>query len=341
MKRTRNFAFIAVALLVAVFLIGCGGGEEEAAETASAEESETTSSEADATSRPTQMSAMGGDLQEALGPDGAWIVLWSGDTTLSEEITVSGEVYQSEDDDAPRRKLALYAQDADRNVTDRYTLTVPRLVVEHENTLIQSGEVAGNVYVNAEGFELSGGATINGNLYFADDATQESASISDDSTVIGEIRTGTVADAVSRPTEMTATNADNLQEAVGADGSWIVLFEDDVTVDEDITIFGAVYEEEGADAPRRKLALYTQDSDRNVTDRFTLTVPQLVVHHMNTRVQAGTIAGDVYVEEEGFELTSGATIDGNLYFASEAVQDSASISDDSTVTGSTEIGTVD
>jgi len=341
MKRTRTIAYIAVALLVAVFLIGCGGGEEEATETASAESSDTGSSEADATSRPTQMSAMGGDIQEALGPDGAWIILWSGDTTFSEPVTVSGEVYESEDAEEPRRKLALYSQDADRNVTDRYTMTVPQLVVEHDNTRIQSGEVAGEVFVSADGFELTGGATINGNLYFADEAVQESASISDDSTVMGEIRMGSPADAMTRPTEMTATNAGNLQEAVGADGSWIVLFEDDVTVDEDITVFGAVYEEEGADAPRRKLALYTQDSDRNVTARFTLSVPRLIVHHMNTRIQAGTIAGDVYVEEDGFELTSGATIDGNLYFASEALQESASISDDSTVTGSTEIGTID
>jgi hypothetical protein len=339
MKRTRNFAYIAVALLVAVFLIGCGG--DEAAETASAEGADTSSSEADATSRPTQSSAMGGDIQEALGPDGGWIVIWTGDTTFSEEVTVSGEVYEEEGAEAPRRKLALYAQDSDRNVTDRYTLTVPRLVVDHANTRIQAGEVAGEVFVNAEGFELTSGATINGNLYFADEATQESASISDDSTVMGEIRIGSPADAMSRPTEMTATNADNLQEAVGADGSWIVIFEGDVTVDQDVTVFGAVYEEEGAEAPRRKLALYTQDSDRNVTARFTLTVPRLIVHHMNTRIQAGTIAGDVYVEEEGFELTSGATIDGNLYFASEALQDSASISDDSTVTGSIEIGTVD
>ncbi|MFW5694913.1 MAG: hypothetical protein ACOCYB_07075 [Alkalispirochaeta sp.] len=339
MKRTQKFLLTTLAVVLTVFLIGCGGSDD-AAESASSEGAETSGSE-DATSRPTQMSAVDDDLQEALGPDGAWIVIWTDDTTLSEEITVSGEVYQEEGDDAPRRKLALYAQDSDRNVTDRYTLTVPRLVVEHENTLIQSGEVAGDVYVDAEGFELSGGATINGNVYFADEALEDSASISDDSTIIGEIRTGTVADAVSRPTEMTATDADNLQEAVGPDGSWIVLFEDDVTVDEDVTVFGAVYEEEGADAPRRKLALYTQDSDRNVTDRFTLTVPRLVVHHMNTLIQSGTVAGDVYVEEEGFELSGGATIDGDLYFATEELQESASISDDSEVTGSVEIGTID
>ncbi|MFW5643982.1 MAG: hypothetical protein ACOCYQ_08115 [Alkalispirochaeta sp.] len=145
------------------------------------------------------------------------------------------------------------------------------------------------------------------------------------------------ADAVSRPTEVVIGGPEDVQPAVGPDGAWIVLFEDDVTVDSQVVIDGEVYAEEGADAPQRKLALYTQDSDRNVTDRFTLTVPELVVRHENTRIQAGTIAGDVYVEAEGFELVGGATIEGNLYFADEALQESATIDDESSVTGETGI----
>ncbi len=324
------------AVLLAVFLIGCGGSDD-AAETAAADS--TAQESADATSRPTEMTGTADNIQQALGADGAWIVVFMDDVTVGQEVVVSGEVYEEEGAEAPRRKLALYEQDSDRNVTARHTLTAPRLVIEHVNTRIQAGEVAGDVFVNAEGFELTSGGVINGNLYFASEAIRDSASISDDSTVMGETRIGAAADAVSRPTELTATNADNLQEAVGVDGSWIVLFEDDVTVSDDITIFGAVYEDEGADAPRRKLALYAQDSDRNVTARYTLTVPRLIVHHLNTRIQAGNIAGNVYVEEEGFELTSGATIDGNLYFATEELQAAATISDDSTVTGEITVGT--
>lgn len=333
MKRL-NILFILLALFALLF-VGCGGGQEaEQAEEAEAEEAEA----ADAATRPTEMTAGPDNIQEALGPDGSWIVIFTGDVTVGEPITVSGEVYEEEGAEAPRRKIALYEQDADRNVTARYTLTAPRLEVEHVNTRIQAGEIAGDVFVNAEGFELRG-ATINGNLYFASESLREGAEIDEESTVMGEIRIGTVADASSNPTEMTATNAENLQEALGPDGSWIIIFEGDVSVEQEVMVYGAVYEEEGAEAPRRKLALYTQDADRNVTARFTLSAPALVVHHLNTRIQAGTIAGDVYVEEDGFELTSGATIDGNLYFASEALQESASISDDSTVTGEIAIGT--
>ncbi|MDA3950754.1 MAG: hypothetical protein PF508_16225 [Spirochaeta sp.] len=148
------------------------------------------------------------------------------------------------------------------------------------------------------------------------------------------------ADAMSRPTQVVIEGSGDVQPALGPDGAWIVIFEDDVTVDSQVVVDGEVYEEEGADAPRRKLALYTQDGDRNVTARFTLTVPELVVRHENTRIQAGTVAGDVYVEAEGFQLTSGASIEGNLYFASEALQDSATIDDDTTVTGEVGIGSL-
>jgi hypothetical protein len=322
----------AATIIMALLFAGCGGGAEEPAAPEAA---------VDATSRPTEMTASVDNIHEALGPDGAWIVIWTDDVTVGDEIVVAGEVYEDEDADAPRRKIALYEQDSQRNVTARHTLTTPRLIIRHVNTRIQAGRVSGDVYVEADGFELTSGAIINGNLYFADEGVRESASISDDSTVMGEIRTADSVDAVSRPTELTATDASNLQDAVGQDGAWIVLWEDDMTVDQDVVIFGAVYQNEGADAPRRKLALYEQDSDRNVTARHTLTVPRLVVHHLNTRIQGGTVAGDVYVEDRGFELTGGATIDGDLYFATEALRESATIADDSSVTGDILIGTLD
>jgi hypothetical protein len=146
-------------------------------------------------------------------------------------------------------------------------------------------------------------------------------------------------DAMTRPTEIVIDGADSVQPAVGPDGAWIIIFEEDVTVNSEVAVSGEVYEEEGAEAPRRKLALYAQDSDRNVTDRYTLTVPALRIEHLNTRIQGGTVAGDVYVEADGFQLR-GATVDGNLYFASEAIQNSAEIDDGSEVTGEIAVGSM-
>jgi cytoskeletal protein CcmA (bactofilin family) len=273
-----------------------------------------------------------------VGPNGSWIILFQDDLTVNQEIEISGEVYEEEGADAPRRKLALYTQDADRNVTDRYTLTVPRLLVRHVNTRIQSGRVSGNVYVDAEGFELTRGAIVNGNLYFASQSIRESATIDDSSMVVGSIEVRESADAVSHPTEATVTSESNLREAAGPNGPWILIFEGDLSADEEIAVAGAVWEDSEAEEPRRKLALYTQDEDRNVTERYTLTLPQLTIYHMNTRIQSGTIQGDVYVRAEGFEMRNGATIEGNLYFETEEYQETANIDDSSSATGETAVG---
>ena len=71
----------------------------------------------------------------------------------------------------------------------------------------------------------------------------------------------------------------------------------------------------------RKLAFYSQDENRNITARYTVTAPSVTVRSPNTRLQGGTIAGDVYVEAPGFHLVDG-TVEGDIYFASQEYADS-------------------
>ncbi len=74
-----------------------------------------------------------------------------------------------------------------------------------------------------------------------------------------------------------------------------------------------------------------------ISQRRSLFLHQkMLVKSENFRLQGGTFAGDVYVEANGFELRA-ATIDGNLYFASQEAMDSFVISDDSSVTGETAV----
>ncbi len=177
----KHLIVVLLGVVVALILIGCG----VEAETEGEEEAQG-SEEADAASRPTEIwIEEPSDLQSALGPDGAWIILFDSDVTVDEEVTVAGEVYAQEGAEEPRRKIALYAQDSDREVTDRYTLTVPALRVEHENTLIQGGTVEGDVHVSAAGFELND-ATIDGDLYFESEELMDEFE-QGDSEVTGEI----------------------------------------------------------------------------------------------------------------------------------------------------------
>ena len=82
----------------------------------------------------------------------------------------------------------------------------------------------------------------------------------------------------------------------------------------------------------RKLALYTQDADRNITASFTITAPSLTVRSENFKIQGGTFVGDVYVEAPGFTIVKG-TVEGNVYFASQELMDAFVADETGIVTG--------
>ena len=327
-------------LLVSALLIGtlgtlaaCGSDEaaekpkEEVTEQPAAEEKTDAVAAASITADPAEFAA-------ALGEDGTWIVAALSDITLDEELVVAGKFHDK--DDATKdvyRKLALYTQDDDHNVTGTFTLTVPKMTVESPNFKIQNGTVKGDVYVNANGFTLTEDTTIDGNLYFASEDVKSAAVIEGTVTGAQEVSAGE-ADVVT--TASIVNDADALVKALSADGTWIVATLSDITVDEEIVVDGEFYDKnDKSKGIYRKLAPYTQDKDHNVLERYTVTVPKMTVKSENFKVQAGTVKGDVYVEANGFTLTEDATIDGNVYFASEDVKSASVI--EGKVTGAQEV----
>lgn len=149
-----------------------------------------------------------------------------------------------------------------------------------------------------------------------------------------ETETKTETDAVT--TASIVDNADALVKAASAEGTWIFAILNDITMDEELVVAGEFHDKDDpAAAIYRKFAPYTQDEDRNVLERFTLTVPKLTVQSENFKIQAGSVKGDVYVEANGFTLTEDATIDGNIYYVSEDVKATAVI--EGKVTGAQEV----
>lgn len=131
-----------------------------------------------------------------------------------------------------------------------------------------------------------------------------------------------------------AEDAEAFIAAASADGTWIVIPESDLTIDEEVVVAGTFHNNDDEDQDLyRKIAAYTQDDDRNIVDQWTITVPQLTIQSENTIFHGGTLDGDVYVEANGFHLQQDATIEGNLTFASEDYQASAEIA--GTVNGET------
>ena len=130
---------------------------------------------------------------------------------------------------------------------------------------------------------------------------------------------------------------DAFLNAISEEGTWIIATLTDFEFDEEIAIEGE-FHDKGDDSKElyRKLALYEQDEDRNVTDRYTLTAPKLTITSPNTNIQSGTFVGDIYVNADGFKLTD-AKVDGNVYFATEEYQQSFTLDDNSEVTGETTV----
>ena len=131
-----------------------------------------------------------------------------------------------------------------------------------------------------------------------------------------------------------ATDAESLKTAMGEDGTWIIVVQQDLTVEEDLVLEGEVAKE-GEDYTGRKLALYDQDENRNITDSYTLTAPKLTVKADKTTLKGGVIVGDLYVEANDVTLDN-MKIEGNVYFSSEEAKSSFTLTE-SEVTGNQEV----
>jgi hypothetical protein len=132
-------------------------------------------------------------------------------------------------------------------------------------------------------------------------------------------------------------NEDAFIKAISKDGTWIICTLKDLTINKELVLEGEFHDKDDENNPLfRKIALYTQDDNRNVTNRFTLAAPKLTIRSENARIQGGTFKGDVYVEAKGFTITDGK-VDGNVYFASEEAKSTFKLENGGTVTGTQEV----
>lgn len=130
------------------------------------------------------------------------------------------------------------------------------------------------------------------------------------------------------------------EKAISKSGTWIICTLKDLSFDKDLLLEGEFKngkkDSAGKDVIQRKIALYTQDADHNVTGRFTLTAPKLTISSPVARIQGGTFKGDVYVTTNDFQLVD-ATVDGNVYFTTDAAKTGFKMDEKSKVTGKQEV----
>ncbi len=344
----KFLALVLTVIMATALLTACGKEEAPATETKTETKTETaaeTTVETPATepaatedvdALTTASIVDNGDaVVTALSAEGTWIVATLNDTTTDQEIIVDGVFYNKDDTTSNiYRKLALYTQDEDHKIIDQFTLTAPKMTVKSENFRIQGGTFAGDVYVEAAGFNLGSSATVDGNIYFASKELLDTFALTDSSVVTGTLQVDGV-DVVSTASLVTST--DSLISALSADGTWIVAIYNNMTFKSELVVDGVFYDKDDTTKDLyRKLALYTQDADRNITASFTLAAPSLTVKSENFKIQGGTFKGDVYVEAPGFTISKGS-VDGNVYFVTQELMDSMVADESGVVTGVLEV----
>jgi peptidoglycan hydrolase-like protein with peptidoglycan-binding domain len=275
-------------------------------------------------------------FKAAIGVNGTWIITTLNDLTFDEPLVMDGLFYNGKQDadgnDVIQRKIGLYTQDDDHNVTASFSLTAPSLTVKSLNARIQNGVFNGDLYIEADNFQLKG-ATVNGNVYFATQSAKDTFTMDDASAVNGAT---TLIEMDAETSASISYDAAAFEKALGTEGTWIIASLQDLSFDHPLTLTGTFYngkqDTDGNDVIQRKIAVYSQDDAHNITRKFTLTAPKLTIESPNARIQGGIFVGDVYVAVPNFQLVKQA-VQGNIYFMSQEAKDTFKMDDLSSVTG--------
>lgn len=130
------------------------------------------------------------------------------------------------------------------------------------------------------------------------------------------------------------------EKAISSKGKWIICLLKDLTFNKDLVLEGEFdngkKDEAGNKIIQRKIALYTQDDNRNITNRFKLTAPKLTIKSPKASIQHGTFKGDLYVSAKNFELVD-ATVEGNVYFTTDEAKSTFKKDATSKITGKEEL----
>lgn len=143
-------------------------------------------------------------------------------------------------------------------------------------------------------------------------------------------------------TASIVNTSDAFQKAISDSGTWIIAITKDLTIDKEITLNGEFKngkkDKDGKDIIQRKVALYSQDENRKVTARYTLTAPKFNINSPESSIQHGTFKGDLYVTAKNFQLID-ATVEGNVYFTNADAKSTFKMDGTSKVTGKQEVVT--
>lgn len=126
-------------------------------------------------------------IEKAMGVDGTWIICPTTHMTFNTELVIEGKFHNKNDTSKNvYRKVGPYKQDDKRNITKRYIVKAPQFTVKSPNTRFQGGIFVGDIYVDAEGFNVSK-AFVVGDIYFANEDYKNEFEAKE-SNIVGELK---------------------------------------------------------------------------------------------------------------------------------------------------------
>lgn len=144
----------------------------------------------------------------------------------------------------------------------------------------------------------------------------------------------------TQTTASIVNEIDAFKKAISKDGTWIICLLKDLTSEEELVLEGEFTNgkknEKGKEIIQRKIALYEQDDNRNITKRYTLTIPKLTIKSPEASIQHGTFVGDLVVDVKNFKLVD-TTVEGNVFFTSEEAKSTFQMDEQSKITGKQEL----
>jgi hypothetical protein len=186
MKIKKLLVILSLALATTAF-VACGGqtAENKPAEetTETAETEETTESETTDVVTTASLVNDNEGFKNGISKDGAWIISTLNDLTFDEELVVDGDFKNGKKDEKTgeetyQRKISLYTQDENHKVTDKFTLTAPKLTFNSVKGSLEHGTFKGDLYIAGKDFKLVN-QTIEGNVYFLNQEAMDTFSIKD------------------------------------------------------------------------------------------------------------------------------------------------------------------
>ncbi|MBU3181012.1 hypothetical protein [Clostridium psychrophilum] len=215
-------------------------------------------------------------------------------------------------------------------------MTAPKLTIKSSNTSIEHGIIKGDIYVSSNNFKLID-TTVMGNVYFTTNEAKSTFKMDAKSKVTGkqELMPEKISANVGNTVSIVSTPA-AFEKAISSKGTWIITITKNLNINKKLVVDGEYKngkkDANGKDIIQRKIDLFSQDADKKITNKFTLTVPKLTIISPEACIEHGTLKGDLYVSAKNFKLID-AKVDGNVYFTSDEAKSTFKMDSKSIVTG--------